>query len=158
MIVARVSAVGRAEPVALVASANAYSRTHFCRTRTSALRQWNSKQPWSEPLAQRDSILARSSRSFSRSSRSKPAPPKSAAPFCNVPLTLAPLLEVAQIETVPEWIRRLQRPSTPAIAPKFGPLEGIRGGWYGSLRRTNTHWHEAGRIRRLRSCVAITVN
>jgi crotonobetainyl-CoA:carnitine CoA-transferase CaiB-like acyl-CoA transferase len=27
---------------------------------------------------------------------------------------------------VPEWIRRLKRPPTPAIAPKFGPLEGIR--------------------------------
>src|SRR5208283_465366 len=27
---------------------------------------------------------------------------------------------------VPEWIRQLQRPPTPAIAPKFGPLEGVR--------------------------------
>jgi crotonobetainyl-CoA:carnitine CoA-transferase CaiB-like acyl-CoA transferase len=28
--------------------------------------------------------------------------------------------------TVPEWIVRLQRPATPSIIPKFGPLEGIR--------------------------------
>lgn len=27
---------------------------------------------------------------------------------------------------VPDWIRRLQRPPTPVIVPKFGPLEGIR--------------------------------
>jgi crotonobetainyl-CoA:carnitine CoA-transferase CaiB-like acyl-CoA transferase len=27
---------------------------------------------------------------------------------------------------VPEWIKNLQRPPTPAITPKFGPLEGIR--------------------------------
>ncbi len=28
--------------------------------------------------------------------------------------------------TVPEWIMRLQRPATPSVIPKFGPLEGIR--------------------------------
>lgn len=28
--------------------------------------------------------------------------------------------------TVPEWIKRLERPQTPAITPTFGPLEGIR--------------------------------
>src|SRR6476646_742811 len=27
---------------------------------------------------------------------------------------------------VPEWINRLERPATPALIPKFGPLEGIR--------------------------------
>ena len=27
---------------------------------------------------------------------------------------------------VPEWIKRLERPATPALIPKFGPLEGIR--------------------------------
>jgi crotonobetainyl-CoA:carnitine CoA-transferase CaiB-like acyl-CoA transferase len=27
---------------------------------------------------------------------------------------------------VPDWIKRLERPSTPAVIPKFGPLEGIR--------------------------------
>ena len=27
---------------------------------------------------------------------------------------------------VPDWIRRLERPATPALIPKFGPLEGIR--------------------------------
>jgi crotonobetainyl-CoA:carnitine CoA-transferase CaiB-like acyl-CoA transferase len=27
---------------------------------------------------------------------------------------------------LPDWIRRLERPATPAIIPKFGPLEGIR--------------------------------
>ena len=29
-------------------------------------------------------------------------------------------------ETVPEWIKRLQRPATPAVVPAFGPLEGVR--------------------------------
>src|SRR5271169_2915295 len=29
-------------------------------------------------------------------------------------------------ENLPEWIKRLQRPDTPAAAPCFGPLEGIR--------------------------------
>jgi len=36
----------------------------------------------------------------------------------------------AQIEvlrqTVPDWIRHMQRPPTPSLMPKFGPLEGIR--------------------------------
>jgi crotonobetainyl-CoA:carnitine CoA-transferase CaiB-like acyl-CoA transferase len=27
---------------------------------------------------------------------------------------------------VPDWIKRLERPTTPALIPKFGPLEGIR--------------------------------
>jgi len=27
---------------------------------------------------------------------------------------------------VPDWIKRLERPATPAVVPKFGPLEGIR--------------------------------
>ena len=27
---------------------------------------------------------------------------------------------------LPDWIKRLQRPPTPALIPKFGPLEGIR--------------------------------
>jgi crotonobetainyl-CoA:carnitine CoA-transferase CaiB-like acyl-CoA transferase len=29
-------------------------------------------------------------------------------------------------DSVPDWIKRLERPPTPAIVPKFGPLEGIR--------------------------------
>jgi crotonobetainyl-CoA:carnitine CoA-transferase CaiB-like acyl-CoA transferase len=29
-------------------------------------------------------------------------------------------------KTIPEWIKKLQRPPTPAVMPKFGPLEGIR--------------------------------
>jgi len=29
-------------------------------------------------------------------------------------------------KNLPEWIVRLQRPATPAVAPKFGPLEGVR--------------------------------
>ena len=29
-------------------------------------------------------------------------------------------------KTVPDWIRNLQRPATPAVAPGFGPLEGVR--------------------------------
>ena len=28
--------------------------------------------------------------------------------------------------TIPDWIKRLERPATPCIAPAFGPLEGIR--------------------------------
>jgi crotonobetainyl-CoA:carnitine CoA-transferase CaiB-like acyl-CoA transferase len=28
--------------------------------------------------------------------------------------------------TIPDWIRRLERPPTPCVAPAFGPLEGIR--------------------------------
>ena len=27
---------------------------------------------------------------------------------------------------VPDWIMRLERPVTPAVMPRFGPLEGIR--------------------------------
>src|SRR3984893_4594358 len=27
---------------------------------------------------------------------------------------------------LPEWIRNLERPETPSIIPRFGPLEGIR--------------------------------
>ena len=34
---------------------------------------------------------------------------------------------IAEIrETLPDWIARLQRPPTPSLLPKFGPLEGIR--------------------------------
>jgi crotonobetainyl-CoA:carnitine CoA-transferase CaiB-like acyl-CoA transferase len=29
-------------------------------------------------------------------------------------------------KTVPDWIKRLQRPATPAVVPGFGPLEGVR--------------------------------
>ena len=29
-------------------------------------------------------------------------------------------------QEVPEWIRNLERPATPALAPAFGPLQGIR--------------------------------
>jgi crotonobetainyl-CoA:carnitine CoA-transferase CaiB-like acyl-CoA transferase len=29
-------------------------------------------------------------------------------------------------KTIPDWIKRLERPPTPAVMPKFGPLEGIR--------------------------------
>jgi hypothetical protein len=29
-------------------------------------------------------------------------------------------------KTVPDWIKRLQRPATPAVVPAFGPLEGVR--------------------------------
>jgi crotonobetainyl-CoA:carnitine CoA-transferase CaiB-like acyl-CoA transferase len=29
-------------------------------------------------------------------------------------------------KTIPEWIKRLERPPTPCIVPAFGPLEGIR--------------------------------
>jgi crotonobetainyl-CoA:carnitine CoA-transferase CaiB-like acyl-CoA transferase len=28
--------------------------------------------------------------------------------------------------TIPDWIKRLERPKTPCLAPAFGPLEGIR--------------------------------
>src|SRR5438876_226105 len=28
--------------------------------------------------------------------------------------------------TIPEWIKKLQRPKTPCVTPAFGPLEGIR--------------------------------
>ncbi len=29
-------------------------------------------------------------------------------------------------KTIPDWIMRLERPATPSVIPKFGPLEGIR--------------------------------
>jgi crotonobetainyl-CoA:carnitine CoA-transferase CaiB-like acyl-CoA transferase len=29
-------------------------------------------------------------------------------------------------KTIPDWIKRLERPATPCIVPAFGPLEGIR--------------------------------
>lgn len=29
-------------------------------------------------------------------------------------------------KTVPAWIKELKRPPTPAVIPRFGPLEGIR--------------------------------
>ena len=29
-------------------------------------------------------------------------------------------------KTVPDWIKNLQRPATPAVSPGFGPLEGLR--------------------------------
>jgi hypothetical protein len=29
-------------------------------------------------------------------------------------------------KTIPEWIMRLERPATPSVIPRFGPLEGIR--------------------------------
>ena len=29
-------------------------------------------------------------------------------------------------ETIPNWIKRLERPPTPCIVPAFGPLEGVR--------------------------------
>jgi crotonobetainyl-CoA:carnitine CoA-transferase CaiB-like acyl-CoA transferase len=29
-------------------------------------------------------------------------------------------------KTIPEWVKRLERPPTPCITPTFGPLEGIR--------------------------------
>jgi crotonobetainyl-CoA:carnitine CoA-transferase CaiB-like acyl-CoA transferase len=29
-------------------------------------------------------------------------------------------------KTVPDWVKRLERPATPSIVPAFGPLEGIR--------------------------------
>ena len=28
--------------------------------------------------------------------------------------------------TIPDWIKRLERPKTPCVTPAFGPLEGIR--------------------------------
>ena len=35
--------------------------------------------------------------------------------------------QIAALEkSVPDWIRRSQRPPTPSPMPKFGPLEGIR--------------------------------
>ena len=29
-------------------------------------------------------------------------------------------------KTIPDWIMRLERPATPSVIPRFGPLEGIR--------------------------------
>ena len=29
-------------------------------------------------------------------------------------------------KTIPDWIKHLERPATPCIAPSFGPLKGIR--------------------------------
>ena len=29
-------------------------------------------------------------------------------------------------KTIPDWIKRLERPATPCVVPAFGPLEGIR--------------------------------
>src|SRR5262245_43679161 len=29
-------------------------------------------------------------------------------------------------ETIPSWVKDLQRPPTPLLIPRFGPLEGIR--------------------------------
>src|SRR5208283_2107872 len=29
-------------------------------------------------------------------------------------------------KTIPAWIKELKRPQTPAVIPRFGPLEGIR--------------------------------
>ena len=35
--------------------------------------------------------------------------------------------QIATLEkSVPDWIRQLQRPPTPSLIPRFGPLEGIR--------------------------------
>ena len=28
--------------------------------------------------------------------------------------------------TIPDWIKDLKRPETPMLAPKFGPLQGVR--------------------------------
>ena len=36
-------------------------------------------------------------------------------------------------ETIPDWIKRLERPNTPCVAPAFGPLEGIRAVGTGQL-------------------------
>jgi CoA-transferase family III len=35
--------------------------------------------------------------------------------------------------TIPEWIKKLQRPKTPCVAPAYGPLEGIRAVGTGQL-------------------------
>jgi crotonobetainyl-CoA:carnitine CoA-transferase CaiB-like acyl-CoA transferase len=43
------------------------------------------------------------------------------------PRILANEDKIAELrETIPEWIRRLERPATPCLIPRFGPLEGIR--------------------------------
>lgn len=36
-------------------------------------------------------------------------------------------------KTIPDWIMRLERPPTPAVMPRFGPLEGIRAVGTGQL-------------------------
>jgi crotonobetainyl-CoA:carnitine CoA-transferase CaiB-like acyl-CoA transferase len=36
-------------------------------------------------------------------------------------------------DTIPDWIKRLDRPKTPCVAPAFGPLEGIRAIGTGQL-------------------------
>ena len=36
-------------------------------------------------------------------------------------------------ETIPDWIKRLERPPTPCLVPAFGPLEGIRAVGTGCL-------------------------
>jgi len=47
------------------------------------------------------------------------------------------LVKDAEIEklaqSVPDWVRRLERPPTPCLAPAFGPLEGIRAVGTGCL-------------------------
>jgi hypothetical protein len=42
--------------------------------------------------------------------------------------------EIEQLRgSIPTWIKRLERPKTPCIAPAFGPLEGIRAVGTGQL-------------------------
>jgi crotonobetainyl-CoA:carnitine CoA-transferase CaiB-like acyl-CoA transferase len=42
--------------------------------------------------------------------------------------------KIAQLrESIPDWIKRLERPRTPCIVPTFGPLEGIRAVGTGQL-------------------------
>ena len=36
-------------------------------------------------------------------------------------------------DTIPDWIKGLERPNTPCVAPAFGPLEGIRAVGTGQL-------------------------
>src|SRR5881296_1196437 len=36
-------------------------------------------------------------------------------------------------DTIPDWIKKLQRPKTPCVTPAFGPLEGIRAVGTGQL-------------------------
>ena len=35
--------------------------------------------------------------------------------------------------TIPDWIKRLERPTTPCVAPAFGPLQGVRAVGTGQL-------------------------
>lgn len=37
---------------------------------------------------------------------------------------------------IPDWIQRLERPPTPCLVPRFGPLEGIRVACFGVLFST----------------------